>query len=659
MGIQFKKICWITLFSFVSALGYAEEKSAEVLETLTVTAQKTEENVQDVPVAISVFDGLEIEDRMVETLDDIAKYTPGLMIITPSAVKSAPSIRGLYADYSSGNATAGLFVDGVPVTNGTGFDETLMDIERIEVLKGPQGTLYGKNTEVGAVNIITRKPSNETRARITGELGEDNKRSLAANISGAIVKDKLYLGVSGKHYEKDGYVMNTITGDPIDDRKYDYGKIYLRMTPTDKLEAALISSYIKYDNGGNASGTTNSEYRKVSNDLDTFNKSSVWSNSLNINYAVNDSLTFTTITAYRYYNEYLANDFDYTSDPSKKFHVFADSTYETLSQELRANYEVDRFNLVSGIFLESSNTQIDKDRDTAWGFKDGLTETDTDSIGIFSHLTYKITDRLSALGGLRYDKVALEYQDASQNIDSSENELSPKVGLTFDLLENLMTYVTVSKGYRSGGFNYLEGYSKTYDPEILYSYEIGAKGILANGKLSWDVALYHMDITDMQVSVMVDAQNVITDNAAEATSMGVEASLAYQITRGLNMFAGFSYNKTEFDEYNDGFTDYSGKKTTYAPNYNYTLGMKYRAEQGYYASADLSGYGDMYLDIANKYKRPSYELVNTKIGYETEKYDIYLYAKNLFDRSYESKGQYYSSFASQPREIGVSVTYRL
>nr|WP_319395836.1 TonB-dependent receptor [uncultured Desulfobacter sp.] len=644
---------------FVSAMGYAEEKDAEVLETITVTAQKTEENVQEVPVAISVFDDVALEDRMVETLDDIAKYTPGLTIINyGAAVKYAPSIRGLYADYTTGTSTAGLFIDGVPVTNGLGFDETLMDIERIEVLKGPQGTLYGKNTEVGAVNVITKKPTNETRARITGELGEDNKRSLTAHISGAIVKDKLYLGISGKHYEKDGFVENTTTGEPVDDREHNYGKIYLRMTPTDNLEASLISSYIKYDNGGSTSGSPKAENRTVSNDLDTFNKSSVWSNSLNISYALNESLTFTSITAYRYFNEYLANDFDYTSDPSQKFHIFADSTYETLSQELRTNYEVNRINLVSGIYLESSETKYDKDRDTASSYVDGSGESNTDSIGIFSHLTYKITDRLSALAGLRYDKVKLEDKDASQSIDCSENELSPKVGLTYDLLDNVMTYVTVAKGYRSGGFNYLEGYPETYAPEILYSYEIGAKGILANGKLSWDVAFYYMDITDMQVNVYVDAENMYETNAAEATSMGVEASLTYQITRGLNLFAGFSYNKTEFDEYNDGFTDYSGNKTTFSPDYNYTLGMKYRAEQGYYASADLSGYGDMYLDLDNEYKKPAYELVNAKIGYETEKYDIYLYARNLFDRNYDSEGQYYNYY-SQPREIGMSVTYRL
>ncbi|MBM9616340.1 TonB-dependent receptor plug domain-containing protein [Desulfobulbus rhabdoformis] len=344
-----RKLYGGVMLCMVPTLCYAEKEDTAVLETMTVTAQKQEENVQDVPIAISAFDGVDLEDKMVDSLDDIAKYTPGLTIINYGApVKYAPSIRGLYADYGTRTTAAGLFVDGVPVTDGTGFDETLMDIERVEILKGPQGTLYGKNTEVGAVIITTKKPSNETRARITAGLGEDYKRSLAATASGALIQDKLYLGLSGKHYEKDGFVENTVTGEPVDDREHNYGKIHLRLTPTENLEASLISSFMQYDNGGNSSGLTKTRGRTVSNDLDTFNKSSVWMNALNIAYTVNDNLALTSVTAYRDFNEYLANDFDYTNDPSQQFHVFADSTYESLSQELRANYEVGRINLVTG-----------------------------------------------------------------------------------------------------------------------------------------------------------------------------------------------------------------------------------------------------------------------------------------------------------------------
>ncbi|WP_321390036.1 TonB-dependent receptor domain-containing protein [uncultured Desulfuromusa sp.] len=238
----------------------------------------------------------------------------------------------------------------------------------------------------------------------------------------------------------------------------------------------------------------------------------------------------------------------------------------------------------------------------------------------------------------------------------------PRVGVTYDLNDHVMSYATIAKGYRSGGFNVFapDGYSKTFDLESLYSYEIGIKGVSINNTLTWDMALYYMDISDMQVDVYIDAANVIKTNAAEATSMGVELSLDYQVTSHLNLFAGFSYNNTEFDKYNDGQTDYSGKKTTFSPEYNYSLGALYRATSGYYASADLSGYGDMYLDTNNKYKRPAYELVNAKIGYEADNFDIYLYAKNLFDKNYDIEGHYEGvySYYNPPREVGLSVTYR-
>jgi iron complex outermembrane receptor protein len=656
-------ICAVVMLCFAATTAVAEDDKYLTLDTMTVTAQKQEENVQDVPVAISLFDSMEIEDRMIDTVDDVAKYTPGFKIINyGSALKYAPSIRGLYSDYSTRSSTAGLFIDGVPVTDGTGFDETLLDIERVEVLKGPQGTLYGKNTEVGAINVITKKPTNEMKTRVVAELGEGDKRDVRFTASGALIKGKVYLGISGKHYEKDGFVKNTATGKIVDDREHNYGKIQLRLTPLHNLEASLVSSYIKYDNDAGSSGHTKNKSRKVSNDLDAYNKSDVWMNSLNISHAVNDNLSVTSVTAYRKHNEDLGNDFDFTDDPNQKFHVFADSIYKTLSQELRANYQIGPADLVSGVFLERGEVHIDKDRDAYWGYKKILQDIDSDTIGLFSHLTYAITNRLSVLAGLRYDKVKQEYRDESQSIDNNESELSPKLGLIYHLSDHMMTYVTVAKGYRSGGFNVYapDGYSKTFDQESLYSYELGIKGLSFNSKLSWDVALYYMDIKDMQVDVYIDPANVIKTNAAEATSMGAELSLKYQATKNLKMFFGFSYNNTEFDKYDDGQKSYSGKKTTFSPEYNYNLGFLYRSKSGHYASADISGYGDMYLDTSNNQKRPAYELVNAKIGYESEHFDIYLYAKNLFDRNYDIDGHYNGvySYYSQPRELGVSATCR-
>jgi iron complex outermembrane receptor protein len=424
-----------------------------------------------------------------------------------------------------------------------------------------------------------------------------------------------------------------------------------------------MTSKIEYDDEANRSNLTDQNDREVSSDFDSYNRSEVLLSALNVSYNLNKNMSFSSITAYRDYDEIQQDDWDYSDDDAQKFHASNDSSFQTLSEELKLNYKSQNIKLVSGVFLEKGDMHIDKDRDAYWGFKTVIRDYESESIGLFSHLTYEISEKLSVLGGLRFDWETQDYEDSSEKIERKDDEVSPKIGFTYNLQKNLMLYTTVSKGYRSGGFNSLvpDGYSKTYDKESLYSYEVGLKGLAFNNNLKYDVALYYMDITDMQVNCYIDPANVIKTNAAEATSKGIEASLQLKLTECLSLFAGFSYNDIAFDEYNDGQEDYTGKRTSFSPEYNFNLGILYRARNGFYASADISGYGDMYLDTRNEYKRDPYELANAKIGYETSNYDIYLYAKNLFDKEYNLNGTWDGvyKYYSEPREIGLQFVYRI
>jgi len=644
--------------SFIASLAltqniYADE--TKKLDTVTVTAQKTEQNIQEVPISITVFDEFSLEDKMIDSVADIGKYTPGFELQNLGGNMSfLPSIRGIYSSAGT-SPSVGLYVDGVPMMSAS-YNASLMDIERVEVLKGPQGTLYGKNAEAGVINVITKKPNNETRGKIKATFASDNKKELAFTASGPIVKDKFYVGIAGKHYEKDGFIKNTYKDKNENDKEHNYGKINLRWTPSDDLELSLISSKLKYNDAG-GDGGRNATYREVTNDFDNTNKSDIVSNVLNIVYAINDKLSLTSTTTHTKENLSVTKDFDYSSDA--KFHMFNDRPSKTLAEELKLNYENDNIKLVSGIYMEKQEQHLDRTMIMAGGTRYTTNDIEADSLGLFSHITYDINDRLSVLGGLRYDKVNQEFKDSTQNIDNDESEISPKIGFTYNLKENMMTYATISKGYRAGGFNLnaLAGSSKTYDSETLYSYEVGLKGTTMDGKLTYDTAVYYMDLADMQIGYTPDIGGYITANAAEATSKGIEASLNFQATDTINLFAGASYTDVNLDKFNNGKADYSGNETTYSSKYNFNLGVTYRAEQGYYASADISGYGDMYIDLANKYKRDAYEIVNAKVGYEQENYDIYLYAKNLFDKEYDQVGATTTTY-SEPREIGVQLAYR-
>jgi iron complex outermembrane receptor protein len=243
----------------------SQEKKARgeyELGTMTVTAQKQKENVQDVPVSITVFGEQDIEDKKIESVWEIADFVPNLMFFDTgmSSMVSQPTMRGISASGMSFTTSVGLYVDGVPTLSSYGFEEGILDIERIEVLRGPQGTLYGKNTETGVINIITRKPDNTFRGKVSaqggkllsGETDDKQKGEFSLNMSGPILKDKLFLGIAGQYYKKDGFVENTVTGDAEDDRERWFGRAHLRCTPADDLEMSLIVSRFNHNDGGSS-----------------------------------------------------------------------------------------------------------------------------------------------------------------------------------------------------------------------------------------------------------------------------------------------------------------------------------------------------------------------------------------------------------------------
>ncbi|WP_324171831.1 TonB-dependent receptor [Sulfurimonas sp.] len=655
-------------------------KDVQKLDIVTVTAQKVEENAQRVPISLTVFDEFAIEDKKIETIEDIAQYTPNLMMFSYGRSDAiSPSLRGVSSNIVNQDVTVGVYIDGVPMFDGWSLNETLNDIQRIEVLKGPQGTLYGKNTETGVINIITKQPNNETILKSTLELGNDNKRQIKLNASGAIIKDKLYGGVSVNHYEKDGFLKDKVTGKILDDRQRDSGKINLRYTPTDKLDISFINSIMKLNDGGARWGMANQTRNDISSDVESYNKSKIINSSLKIKYDISNYSFLESVTTRRFFHNASLGDWDFTNDPNKKYHLTLDSETTSYSQELRYNHNLinDRLNLLLGVYTDT----VDEDKSLLFetipaygGTLLSLSTFNNRSLGIFAHAKYALTNKLKVLGGIRFDKDTKKYKDSSISIDESKDytATSPKLGLEYQIDKDIMTFLTISKGYRAGGFNEALNTSKDdifYDKESLTSYEIGIKSLLFNNRLLFNANIYYMDIKDMQVTEVISPRLEIVTNAGEAHSQGFEIETQYQINDSLEIFANIGYNITIFDKYTDntfdmmgnpmGTVDYKGKINPFAPKYNYSIGAQYRDASGYYARVDINGYGKMYFDKANEYERKAYTLVNTKIGYEHNNFDIYFYAKNLFDKKYDSKGfnKFYTIY-SDPREIGVQLVYR-
>lgn len=642
------------------AAALPQKEAATEIGPLTVTAQKKEENQKDVPISMTALSALTLEDRQIKSILDIGPYSPNLMMFENGVSGMiSPSFRGLTSDIEARAVPSGMYIDGVPVLAGIGFDEPLMDVERVEILRGPQGTLYGKNTEAGVINVITRQPGNAFFFKTGLELGQNNKREVTLSMSTPLVKDKFFMGISAKHYEKDGFIHNTLTGRIVDDRKHDFGKLNFRFTPNPDLEISWISSLLQYDDGDAAMNMAGTPDRSVSSDLEGYNKSQSAMSVVTIKYDLSAQSRLESISAFRRYDIDTRQDWDFNSTEGN--HVDRKGKNTTLSQELRFHSEFgQRFTYTTGLYLEKNDDQLRIDST----YMENATDFLNSSLGLFTHGNFQLTETLSLNGGLRYDREDKEMKNTAMGIDESRafSAFSPKLGLKYDFAPNGAVWASISKGYRAGGFStfIVNNQAHSFEEESLISYEIGMKHSFFNDKFFLTTSAYFMDISDMQVQQPLSPDMEITTNAAQASAKGVEIELSIHPTRGLTLFSGAGYNDTRFERFSDAGGDYQNNNVPFAPKYNFNIGGKYRTTSGLFARLDITGYGDMYFDKANLYKRDNFALVNTKVGYEGEHFDAYVYAKNLFDTNYDSNGYYngYYTIYSPPREIGVQLACR-
>ena len=658
----------------------AQAKELRKMDDITVIAQKIEENPRDVPIAMNIYDEFKIEDNNIQDIADLSDYTSGMYLFQLNDNGTAtPTIRGIASDYRTDLASVPLYIDGVATYSTVGYNTYLYDIERIEVLKGPQSTLYGKNAEAGVINIITKKPNNETRSKVGIEIGEDNKRKIDFGISGPIVENKFFIGLSGRYFEKDGYIKNTYLNKNVNDKETLSGRLNLRYLVNDDLELSLITALErKRDGGTNLTRVTNNDPYNIDMDFEEPQETDTTTFALKIDYNLDEYSSIEAITSYRNFDYYTIDDFDKTANPIYKQHAFTSIEMENISQEVRYKIQKDKYNYIFGLFVDQGDKENVFDFDTSMGrstYTDQL--NDNKSYGVFGHFDYKLTDKLSFLAGLRYDKDTREFENklSMMKQKKSFSEISPKIAMKYQVDEDMMTYATIAKGYKPGGFFvYAPSGYEYYDQETLISYEVGVKSSFFDDKLNLNSAVYYIDISNKQVNVPISAATNYMKNAQSATSKGFELEATYVFTDEVTLFSSFSYNKATFDDFKytslqldqnwqvvgTQNVNNSGKYIPYTPKYTYGLGTQYRGNNGIYANVTVNGYGSFYSDDSNTYKRDSYALVDTKIGYETKDYDIYLYGKNIFDKDYSIKGQYGAEYVtiSEPRELGVQFIYR-
>ena len=708
----------IALFPFPATTALAQEKAegtvmeekisqeeklrkALELETMTVTAQKREENVQDVPMSMSVFSDIQIEDADIRDTVELIRFSPNLHMRKASS-ENMIVIRGISAFDNSKYSPVGFYVDDVSFPINYMQNPDLFDIERIEVLKGPQGTLYGRNTESGVINIITKQPDNELRGKVFGEYGNydtshgniDSYRT-GGNISGPIVRDKLYLGLSGQWEDSDGFMKNEYNDDD-EAGKIDHinGRGTLRWTPTDRWDISFIADALDTDDGSGfyryESGMAKTGRHRIAYDGGYQWEQEGNSQTLRVKYE-GDTFNVLSVTGRQDYENKQDGDFDCTPfvSPWSGNGIFKDEI-ETVSEELRVSSPNNSgsFKWLVGLyaFTEDYDIYVEKQK-TIWDIRD--TEVDTDGYAIFGQGTYTLFDKLHLTAGLRFDHQDLEgeqeydYMDMwtmspqskKYGKDLDYDEWLPKFAIAYDFTDYIMAYASASRGYLTGGYIQSLATSEenfTYDEEETWNYETGIKTSWLDRRLMANLSAFYIDMKDKQVMEWRPDGTRDIKNAAEAHSMGVELELQARPMRGLDLFAGFGYTEAEFDDWTatemDMMTyqlvtyDYEGKDLPNAPEYTYNLGVQYRHEIGFFGRVDLLGTGKFYGDSKNLAEQDSYELVNLRLGYEREHFDIMFWCKNLFDEEYATMKAIWGAdemcVDGDPRMFGATVTYR-
>ena len=663
MGKPVLKACGYML-CIGCCLGAAVNVAAQTeLAPVTVTANKIEQAQETVPASLSVLSGEDLRKGGISDLQNLARATPGFTFQPfGQSGTNLPVVRGLTASPTAFSSSMLMLVDGVPTLMGQGFDHNLLGVERIEILRGPQSTLYGRNAEAGVLSIHTRQPEALPYARIEGGGGSRDERILGVDTSAALLPDMLYAGVSGQWQARDGYIDNDWRGGQADDRERHSARMVLRWTPTLATDVNLRYSRQDYRDGGSQWGPAESSRRQVRSGTSSWNHSSGRSLSLDVLHEFESGLKLRSITARNDFYDRVRQDTDF--QPVDRFHVARDYHFNTLSQEFRLEGQWDESQWLLGVYADRD----DHDLSYQQKLPGGLSRTDVqlggNTTALFGQWLMPLAERWTLTLGARVeqDKVHIDPRGAGRQSQAWQR-FTPKVSLQYEWQPDAYLYASYAEGFRAGGFNAFSSAANYpgYDPEKVKTYEVGAKGWLDDRRLRYSAALYWMDVRDMQVQQLLQPGVVYITNAASAHSTGMELEAQYLLADNWTLVGSVGLNRTRFERFSDGNNDYQGNRNPYAPDFTGHLSLRYDAPTGWWTQGGVDVVGKTYLDSANQYSRGGYGLINLNAGYDFGQYGISAYVKNAADKRYDAVG-YLNGTArvySPPREMGLRVSYEL
>lgn len=669
---------------------WAQEQSAvpaasqeSIFEEVVVTARRRNENLQEVPIAISVITEDDVEKLGITRVADFVKLVPN--VIFDSALNLGTNyltIRGqTQSQYSP--PPAAIVVDGVLTISPLQFNVDEFDLQQIEVLKGPQGALYGRNAIAGVINLTTRKPGDEFEGRLLAGYGRGEEYKARASVSGPLIADRLYASIGVAHTDRRGQVNNITTGGYTDHYEDTTGRLRVVATPTDSVELDLKYTYSDTKGSDPAyivsrSGDPRDMGDPVDANREGANPRDLHDLAAKLDWEI-DAGTFTLILAHVDAEEDVAADFDFT--PLDIFRVEQSQEEYGFSQELRFSSNQDReLRWLLGAYHVKSTRKLGANI-YADPFFLGLTPVPTsaellidssfdinryENYSGFGQVEYDLSSRLELAFALRYDE---DTNEQNGTIEATFSKWQPKATLTFHASPAHVVYSSIGEGFRAGDFN---ASGATYGERVIKAetattYELGVKSRLFGNRLATNFAVFYTDLENGQFKLF-DAGGAtnVGINIDKTRLQGFELETSAMIVEGLTVNAAIGYTDAEIEEFTPptgfgGSTDvYVGNRPPRVPDYSFNAGFDYErpisARLNAFLRTDYRRIGDWYWDPENDYSREAVDNLDVRVGVRAvdASWALTGWVKNALDEKVTGD---YQPFSNSGHPLGIDVYY--
>lgn len=639
---------------------------AIALKEVIIQAEKSDEKLQKIPASASLISQQRIQVQEIQALTDLSARIPNFFIPDYGTRLTTPVyIRGIGSRI--GAPSVGLYVDNIPYFDRGSFNFQFLDLKKIEVLRGPQGTLYGRNTMGGLIKIYTTDPTNKQEGDLRVNYGNDNQIHTMFRFNQPVSK-KMQVLLDGSFLHRDGFFTNTFNNKKADGLNTWSGRIKMAYHASRKMKIICSADYEKNDQNGYPYGLYNDSLQTGNpvnyNQPSAYNRD-LFSSGLNVNY-IGNRFIVSTATSYQYLNDHQRIDQDFL--PVSLFYVRQDRIHHTVAQEFTIHSKNNvRLQWLAGAFgfLRFKNKQVGVDFDGIYNTRYHLQNKNktynqpTKGAAIYGQVSYPFW-KFTVTGGLRMDyevsRLAYNYDLVLTTSDTIHTnfdhhlqftQILPKITVSFPLKENINTYVAVTRGYKTGGFNstFERKEDQTYAPEYSINYETGIKSSLYHNRVKANLCLFYIDWRNQQVYQPIPSgQGAMLKNAGHSISRGVEIELLAMVHKNLEVWTSFGYNHAQYLHYKkDSLHIYDGNHLVYIPSFTLNAGFDYSIYlsntspiKKILLNMNYQRLGRMYWNDSNTAYQDDYGLLNGRLSFEAKKMAVGLWSKNMLNARYYS-----------------------